>query len=299
MQKTTKATAAHHYLSMLVVLAAMAALLAPTTAALAEIKVGTDGPETMVGTSSADHITGKGGNDLLQGKAANDTYHFEGSFGHNFGDDTLVETATVGTKKLPGGTDTLSFSQVSTGPVDIRMVPQWAALGYNDVAAPNGDSVELGNSRVENAVGGFGNDHISGGSAKNTYKGGPGGSDNLTDYGGWDGAAPFPGLAASDDTYKGFTSGAGSDLVTDFGGTADRLDLRPLSSSDVYFDAFDTDNLGANDSLRIVIDDDSEIQVLGHFAPEPGAEQENGTMEQIIFSDEVVTSASQTRALMR
>lgn len=299
MQRTTKATAAHQYLTMLVVLAAMAALLASATAALAEIKVGTDGPETIVGTSSADHITGKGGNDLLKGMAANDTYHFESSFGHTFGHDTLVETATVGTKKLSGGTDTLNFSQVNTGPVDIRIVHQWAALGYNDVAAPNGDAVELGTSRVENAVGGFGNDHISGGSAKNTYSGGPGGSDNLADYGGWDGDATFPGLAASDDTYKGFTSGSGTDLVTDFGGTADRLDLRPLSSSDVYFDAFDTDKLGSDDSLRIFIDNGTEIQVIGHFSPSPGTGQENGTMEQIIFSDEVVTSASQTSALMR
>jgi hypothetical protein len=293
MHRVKTITRTGHFLRVLVVFAAVVALLASATAALAEIKVGTDGPETIVGTNSNDSITGDGGNDLLQGRAANDTY--------NFGDDTLTEPAfvKVGTKKLPGGTDTLSFSQVSGGPVDIRMIPQWAALGYNDVAAPNGESIELGDSRVENAVGGSGDDHISSGPAKNTYKGGPGGSDNITDYGGWDGDVPFPGLAASDDTYKGFTSGAGLDLLTDFGGTADKLDLRPLESSDVYFDAFDTDKLGSDDSLRIVISPDTSIQVMGHFAPQPGGGQENGTMEQIIFSDQVVTSGPQTRALMQ
>jgi hypothetical protein len=273
----------------LLFVAVMATVVLASTAALAEIRVGTDSSEALTGTNSADQISGKGGNDILEGKAANDTYHFD----VGFGDDVLTETATVkvGKKKLPGGTDTLNFSRVGTGSVDIRMIPQWAALGYNDVIAPNGDTVELGISPVENAVGGSGSDIINGGSAMNTYKGGPGGDDSFFDYGGWDGDALFPGLVASNDTYKGFTSGTGNDEVEDFGGTADKLDLRPLETSDVYFDSYNSDsNLETKESLRIIIGSTSTVSVIGHFSPITG--QENGRMEQIIFSNEVVTSAA-------
>ncbi len=131
-------------------------------------------------------------------------------------------------------------------------------------------------------------------STKNTYSGG---SDELTDFGGWDGNAAFPTLAASDDTYKGFTSGTGTDQVLDYGGTADKLDLGPLRSSEVYFDAYDFNNSGANDSLRIVINATTSVTIYGHFAPfDPG--QENGRMEQIIFSNEIVTSAAELNSLM-
>jgi hypothetical protein len=150
---------------------------------------------------------------------------------------------------------------------------------------------------VENAVGGSGSDTIRGGSARNTYKGGPGGDDGFQDYGGYGGNILIPEpQAASNDTYKGFTAGTGgNDVVADWGGTKDVLDLRPLESSDVYFDALDNDTDGINDSLRIVISSNTtgittSVMVAGHFAPYlPG--QENGRMEQIIFSDEVVTSA--------
>ena len=48
-------------------------LVVSATAVLAEIRVGTNNPETLTGTNSADHITGEGGNDTLKGLAANDT----------------------------------------------------------------------------------------------------------------------------------------------------------------------------------------------------------------------------------
>ena len=90
-------------------LAAMAAvLLLTSTVALAEIRVGTDAPESITGTNSADQITGKGGNDTLKGLAGNDTYYFD----DNSGDDTLTESTfvKVGKKKRPGGIDTHSLS---------------------------------------------------------------------------------------------------------------------------------------------------------------------------------------------
>ncbi len=142
-------------------------VLISATAALAEIRVGTDTSETLVGTNSNDHITGKGGNDTLKGLAANDAYHFD----DNFGDDTLFETAfvKVGKKKRPGGIDTLNFSQYSGG-LSIFMVSQWAAQsqGFNQVIGANGESVGLGTSPVENVVGGSSSDDIRGGSTKRT-----------------------------------------------------------------------------------------------------------------------------------
>jgi hypothetical protein len=78
----------------------------------------------------------------------------------------------------------LSFSQYTSGGLDIEMIPQWKDQGFNAVSAlwSASDRVSLGGSPLEKAVGG---------------------SDN--------------------------------DFVYDYGGTADRIDLRPLESSDVSF----------------------------------------------------------------
>jgi Ca2+-binding RTX toxin-like protein len=285
---------------LLFTVAGMTVLLSSATVAFAQIVVGTNNSETLTGTNSDDHITGKGGNDTLQGKARNDVYHFD----DGFGEDTLVETAfvKVGKKKLPGGTDTLSFSQYS-GDLNIHIAPQASGadnLSWNAVYEQGGFTrlVTLGFSPVENVVGGSGSDNISGGSARNTYKGGPGGDDTFIDYGGASSNTFIPNpQAPSDDTYKGFTAGTGgNDSIADWGGTGDVLDLRPLESSDVYFDAFDNDGNNANDSLRMVISSNAtsvttSVTVIGHFAPVL-LDQDNGRMEQIIFSDGVVTSAA-------
>jgi hypothetical protein len=126
-------------------------------------------------------------------------------------------------------------------PADSEDYGPGVAQGFNRVIGPENTSVDIGTSRVERAVGGSFHDTLEGGSAKNTYKGGPGGSDSFYDFGGREADATFPAVAASDDTYMGFTSGTGHDRVVDCGGAADRLDLRPLESSDVYFDAYDWD----------------------------------------------------------
>ncbi len=104
--------------------------------ALADIRQGTDDAETLVGTNAADRITGGGGNDALKGKAANDTYHFA----NHFGEDTLTETATVGKKRLPGGSDTLSFADFGSDPLWVGLVPAWADQGYNKVNASPDDA---------------------------------------------------------------------------------------------------------------------------------------------------------------
>jgi hypothetical protein len=278
---------------------AAAALLLSSAVALAEIRIGTDGPETLTGTNSADLITGKGGNDSLRGLAANDTYHFA----DNFGDDTLEELAfyKVGKKKLAGGTDTLNFSRY-TADVNVRLVPDWANLDYNRVVADQGvNNIALGTSRVENAVGGLSDDTLEGGAARNTYSGGPGGDDSLYDWGGWEDDGTYSAQVVSDDTYKGFASGTGHDDVYDYAGTADRLDLRPLESSDVYVEAVDHDGnaTNGNESLKMIINDATTVTVVGHFSPAIEDDAGNGRIEQIVFSDETVTSAAEARSLMQ
>ena len=200
----------------------------------------------------------------------------------------------------------MSFSQHSTALI-IQMIPQWGT-GRNRVDAPGStDGVNLGTSPVEKVVGGSGADGISGGSASNTYEGGPGGSaDTLRDHGGDDGSGvgipTLPDLPASNDTYKGFTSSTGFDQVFDYGGAADKLDLRPLESSDVSFNRFDGDSNGSSESLRILISGTTRVDVYGHFAPVEGTccvfPLENGRMEQIIFSNETITSAAELNSLM-
>ena len=148
-------------------------------------------------------------------------------------------------------------------------------------------------------MGGSSSDDISGGSARNTYNGDPNGSDDFSDFGGDDGDANLPALAASDDTYKGFTSGTGYDFVIDYWGTADKLDLRPLETSHVYFDSFSADGkaTNGNESLKKVINNPTSVNVYGHFSPILSG-QENARIEQIIFSNQVVTSAAELNSLM-
>jgi hypothetical protein len=267
--------------------------------ALADIRQGTDDAETLVGTNAADRITGGGGNDALKGKAANDTYHFA----NHFGEDTLTETATVGKKRLPGGSDTLSFADFGSDPLWVGLVPAWAAQGYNKVNAGPDDGITLGTSPVENVTGGMSDDDLIGGAAKKTYSGGRGtGEDTIVDYGGWDGNGVRVAQAASDDTYKGFTSGTGVDFVTDYGGQADVLDLRPLRSGDVSCARFGSDASTANgeESLIVTLNDTSQVYVFGNFAPLENASQEsfgqeNGTVEKIVLSDKVVNGATVAR----
>lgn len=283
-------------LSLTIVVAAM---LLCSPLALAEIKIGTHLDDLLVGTNSADRIIGKEGADTLKGLAGNDAYHFA----NGFGEDTIEERATykVGKKTLPGGNDTLSFARFGSDPLFVGVVPAWSAQGYNGVNAGPDDGIELGTSPVENVVGGRSDDKIHGGAGKNAYSGGLGGDDELYDWGGWRDDGTFAAQAVSDDTYKGFTSATGHDEVRDYAGTADKLDLRPLEASDVYFDAVDHDGSASNgdETLRIVVDEATSVSVVGHFAPAIEDDAGNGRIEQIFFAGETVTSTAEASALMR
>ncbi len=275
---------------------AVAALLLAGGTTLGAIRIGTDGPDTLVGTNGADTMTGKGGNDTLKGLAGNDTYYFK----DGFGTDTVEERAAykVGGKKVSGGIDALSFSKVSASHVEIYNIPQWGASYRN--AYSGTDKVSFGTSVIEKVTASSNTssyDITFTGAGANTLSPGGGATDLLHDYGGWnDGAGGHPGLAASNDTYKGLTANTGTIAVYDWGGTADVLDLRPFSTDDVYLDAINTDGDAELESLLVTIDASRGIVVVGHFGEHSnytsdwGGQQ--GRVEKLLFADEMISGAS-------
>lgn len=281
-----------------ILLAAMlTALMLSSPTAFAALRLGTDNAETLTGTHSADLIIGKGGNDVLKGLAANDVYYFA----DNFGNDTLEELAKykVGKKKLPGGSDTLNFSNVTTS-VLAYLIPQWSSYGYN-FGADNISQVRLGSSVVENVTGGANSDALYGGGFTNTLKPGGGATNWLYDYGGNNGSivgnVGLPDLPASSDTYKGFgaaPSGANTQ-VYDWGGTADKL-VFPGESSDYYVDAVNLDgNATTNESLQVFNPtNNSGVYVVGHFGEFgnlTSLHSQHGQIEQLVFADGTFSTA--------
>jgi hypothetical protein len=275
--------------------------------ALSAVRIGTNGSETIVGTNGNDQLNGKGGDDILKGKAGNDMYYFADAWGS----DSLVETAK-------GGIDTVNFHHVVTGPVAINLVPEWTSLGsnFNGVVSLSSSRVQFSytlngkavESFVENAIGSQGVDRktgngdlIVGGGGKNILQPGGGGFDSLRDVGGWnDGPEGRPEIPVSNDVYKGFASNTGTDFVIDYGGNGDVLDLRPFSTEEIYFDAIDTDDDGATETLQIVMSTTTQVLILGQFADVPGlpgGANFHGRIETIIFTDETIKDIGTLQAL--
>jgi hypothetical protein len=275
----------------------MGPILASGTPALSAIRIGTDQSETLTGTNGNDHLTGKGGNDTLRGLAGNDVYDFT----DGWGGDTLEEKAKykIGGKKVPGGTDTLSFRGVSSGSVAVRLLRQWGP-SYNGAFGSNGELVILGTSVVENAVGTRSSspDILTGGGEKNVLQPGGGVDDSLQDNGGYnDGPGGEPELPVSNDTFKGLNQNTGTISVFDWGGSGDVLDLRPFGAGDVYLDAIDVDGdpAGTKESLQIVTGGTSQVVVYGHFGDIAGltsATGQHGRIERLIFADGTFSGAS-------
>jgi hypothetical protein len=142
-------------------------------------------------------------------------------------------------------------------------------------------------------------DRIYGGGERNTLQPG-GGLNEISDYGGWkDGALGRPGLPASNDVFKGFEN-TGNNRVYDWGGTADVLDMRPFSSSEVYVDALDLDSNGTKESLQIVYRNSTgatvQVLVVGHFGAYSyftSDSGQQGRIEQLVFSDGTFSGESE------
>ncbi len=221
----------------------------------------------------------------------------------------------MGKSTLSGGNDTLSFDRV-TGQVYVSSIPEWAlahgstlggcrsnnyAYSYSSDGVFNGinslcylstpTATTPSGSYIETVSGGpSGNDNISTGGLVNTLKPGDGDGDFLRDYGGYpdpDGTGPISALAASSDTFKGFSETSGLDYMVDWAGTADKLDLRPFESSDVYVDRSGND-------LIITFNGTSGVQVYDYFysvTSSTGAVSYPRRIENIIFADGTVTPA--------
>lgn len=259
-------------------------LVLSSTIALAAVKIGTNAAETIRGTDGNDQITGKGGNDKTLGKAGNDIYYYADGFGV----DTLIDTA---------GIDTQSFSRLTAG-VNVYLIPEWGKDWNAVYDAADDSTLRVGmstatrDSRIENVVGGAGEDYVAAGKENNILRPGGGATDQLRDYGGYDGTTSYPAIPVSDDTYKSFTSNTGTDYVIDFGGTADVVDLKEYESSEVYVDTVDVDNNGTEESLRLTMPDNTEVIVVGYFTNYYTGQE--GKIEEIRFSDDTISEAATT-----
>jgi Ca2+-binding RTX toxin-like protein len=124
----------------------------------------------LVGNVGNDTLTGRSGNDSLVGGSGDDTYVFSTA--------TTSEADTV-TEATDAGTDTLSFSTLTTNVV--------LSLGTTAVQAVHANrTLKLNTTNVfENIAGGSGNDTLTGNSQANILIGNAGG-DTLSGSGGRD-----------------------------------------------------------------------------------------------------------------
>ena len=178
--------------------------------ALADVLVGNALANTLNGNAGNDTLTGAEGNDSLTGGLGDDTYLFAANSA--LGTDTLNESA--------GGTDTLDFSGTTSTAVTIN-------LGNVASQVVNANlSLVLGLATAfENAIGGGGNDSLTGTTLANVLTGGAG-NDTLIGLAGNDTLAgglgddsyPFAANAALGTDRLVEAAGEGLDLL-DFGTT--------------------------------------------------------------------------------
>lgn len=128
--------------------------------------LGTSGSETLSGTSGDDVINAAGGNDIVNAGSGNDT--ITGGGGSDVvlagdGNDTFIAMIGDGDDFYAGGagTDTLSMSAM-TVPVTINLNSGFAFSAQTGVD---------GLASIENAIGGSGNDTMTGNGAANVLDG--------------------------------------------------------------------------------------------------------------------------------
>ena len=167
--------------------------------------VGGSGNDTLTGNTLANKLTGNAGNDRLTGGSGDDS--LVGGLGDDtyvFGAATTAEADTV-TEAANEGTDTLSFSTLTT---DVML-----SLETSIVQTVHANRTLTLNAGIvfENIVGGSGNDTLTGNTLVNTLTGNAG-NDTLTGRSGND--SLVGGLG--DDTYVfGVASAAEADIVTE------------------------------------------------------------------------------------
>ena len=174
---------------------------------------GNAGNNTVTGNSGNNQLDGAAGNDILIGGAGNDTLLGSGgndSLDGGAGNDTYLFTlATLGNDIIrdASGTDTISFAGAAAtlgATVNLGLTTAQTVVGTTQITLTAVDA-------IENAIGGSGNDRLTGNALNNTLTGGAG-NDSLTG-------------GAGDDTLVGglgtdsLVGGAGNDQFV-FNGTA-------------------------------------------------------------------------------
>lgn len=187
---------------------------------------GGNGDDTLIGGLGDDYLKGEAGNDILNGGDGFDTLAGgDNDDVYQFAAATVNELDTI--IELPNqGNDTLNFSALTTAlAIDLSSDTSLATMAHRIVQASAGQS-----GNIENAIGGSGNDQITGNAADNLLSGN-GGNDTISGGGGND--ILIGGLG--NDTLKGISGqniligGAGADLL--LGGTGGDL---LLSDSTTY-----------------------------------------------------------------
>ena len=214
--------------------------------------------DTLIGNALANTLTGNAGNDILTGGAAND------SLTGGLGDDTYLFAAdsALGVDTLnesAGGTDTLDFSGTTSTNVTLN-------LGTTASQVVNANlSLILGLATAfENAIGGGGNDLLTGTTTANVLTGGAG-NDTLVGLAGND---TLQGGLGDDSYVFAANAALGTDSVVEY--TGEGLDLLDLSTSTVAV----TVNLGltttqivnANLSLTLNAGDTFEMLIGSSLA---------------------------------
>lgn len=184
---------------------------------------GGNGNDKLTGGDGADTLVGGAGNDALIGGKGDDKYVF--------GNATVAETDTI-TELSGGGVDLLNFSTL-TGKVTINLASDTAtAVMTNRTVKTNSG----GAAQIENAIGGAGDDVITGNALANTLVGGNG---HDTINGG-----------AGNDTLKG---GAGNDKLT--GGTG---------TDSMYGEAGVDTFYAADTGVKDLLNGGTETDVIGN-----------------------------------
>jgi Ca2+-binding RTX toxin-like protein len=185
--------------------------------------VGGDGDDRITGVGDADTFKGGAGRDFIRGGAGNDS--LDGGDGNDVvegeaGLDTLIGGAGRDTLDGGPGTDSITGGDgIDTATYEERAGNQPVSLSL-DGAANDGESGENDaiNADIEDAIGGAGDDTLTGNAGPNEIDGGDGG-DVIDGLGGRDTIDGGPGndrIASRDGIQESIECGDGNDLaVTD------------------------------------------------------------------------------------
>jgi Ca2+-binding RTX toxin-like protein len=199
---------------------------------------------TLMGNDGPDNVSGGAGNDSLNGGLGDDTYRFAAHSA--LGTDTLNESA--------GGTDTLDFSGTTSTNVTLNLGTTASQVVNTNLSLVLGLATAF-----ENAIGGGGNDLLTGNTIANVLTGGAG-HDTLVGLAGND--ILQGGLG--DDSYVFAANAAlGTDSVVELAGEG--LDLLDLSFStvavNVNLGVATTQVVNANLSLTLNASDTFEMVI--------------------------------------